>query len=73
MRMQKVYDSDLTNDIHMQIIQLSMKIKNLAKEGIELNLDPNCVCVFQYAHNEAWVMKQRSKAEIVGHISKGKW
>jgi hypothetical protein len=69
----KVYDSDRTNDIHMQIIQLSMKIKNLAKEGIELNLDPNCVAVFKHAHTDSWVMKQRSKAEIASHVSKGKW
>lgn len=69
----KVYDSDRTNDIHMAIIQLAMKIKELAKEGITLNLDPNCVSVFQKAHDEAWIIKQRSKAEIAGHVGRGKW
>jgi hypothetical protein len=69
----KIYDSDRTNDIHMAIIHYAMKLKALAKEGIELNLDPNCVGVFQKAHDEAWVMKQRSKAEIQGHVGKGKW
>ncbi len=57
----------------MAIIHYAMKIESLAKEGIELNLDPNCVEVFQKAHDEAWVMKQRSKAEIAGHVGKGKW
>lgn len=25
------------------------------------------------AHDEAWVMKQRSKAELAGHVARGKW
>ena len=69
----KVYDSDRTNDIHMEIIQLAMKIKELAKEGIEINLDPPCVALFEQAKHEAWIIKQRSKAELAGHMSKGKW
>mgnify|MGYP003606906194 FL=1 len=70
---QKIYMSDRTNDIHMEIIELAMKIKDLAKEGIEINLDPPCVALFQQAHDEAWVIKQRCKAEIAGHVSRGKW
>jgi len=69
----KIYDADRTNDIHMEIIKLAMKIKDLTKEGIEINLDPPCVALFMKAHDEAWVIKQRSKAEIEGHIGKGKW
>lgn len=69
----KVYDSDRTNDIHMEIIELAMKIESLAKEGIEINLDPPCVGVFNQAKDEAWTIKQRSKAEIAGHMSRGKW
>ena len=70
---QKIYMSDRTNDIHMEIIELAMKIKDLAKEGIEINLDPPCVALFQQAHDEAWVIKQRCKAESAGHVSRGKW
>jgi hypothetical protein len=69
----KIYAADRTNDIHMEIIKLAMKIKALAKEGIEINLDPPCVAVFEQAHDEAWVIKQRSKAEIAGHVGRGKW
>ena len=69
----KVYDSDRTNDIHMEIVKLAMKIKELTKEGIEINLDPTCVELFKKAHDEAWVIKQRSKAEIAIHVGKGKW
>lgn len=69
----KVYASDRTNDIHMEIVKLAMKIEALAKEGIEIDLDPPCVALFNQAKDEAWVIKQRSKAEIAGHIGRGKW
>lgn len=69
----KILDSDRTNDIHMEIIKLAMKIRELAKEGIEINLDPPCVALFKQAHDEAWVIKQRGKAEIAGHVARGKW
>ena len=69
----KVYASDRTNDIHMEIVALASKIQKLALEGIEINLDPPCVALFKNALDESWVIKQRSKAEIAGHISKGKW
>lgn len=69
----KVYMSDRTNDIHMKLINLAMKMEALAEEGIKINLDPPCVSVFQKAKDEAWIIKQRSKAEIAGHVSKGKW
>lgn len=70
---QKVYRSDLTNSIHMEIIGLAEQIAALAEEGIEDDLDPMCVGAFTKARNEAWVIKQRSKAELAGHMSKGKW
>jgi len=69
----KIYKSDRTNDIHMEIIALTKKIVALSEEGIQLNLDPPCLSSFTKAKDEAWVIKQRSKAEIAGHMSKGKW
>ena len=45
----------------------------LFRSGIEDNLDPKCLAAFTQAKNEAWIIKQRSKTEIVGHISLGKW
>jgi hypothetical protein len=50
-----------------------MAITELAEEGIEINLDPPCVAAFEKAKQEAWVIKQRSKAELSGHMEKGKW
>lgn len=69
----KIYKSDRTNDIHIELIALTGKIVELCKEGIKLNLDPPCVATFEKAKNEAWIIKQRAKAELQGHMSKGKW
>lgn len=69
----KIYKSDRTNDIHMELINLSARIAALCEEGIKLNLDPPCVSAFSKAKDEAWVIKQRSKAELEGHMKKGKW
>lgn len=70
---EKIRMSNRTNDIHMEIIELAMKIELLAKEGISIELDPPCVNLFKNAKDEAWVIKQRSKAELAGHMAKGKW
>jgi len=69
----KVIKSDRTNDIHMEIINLAAAIVELAEEGAEINLDPPCLSAFNKAIDEAWVIKQRSKAELAGHVAKGKW
>jgi rubredoxin len=70
---EKIYRSDRTNDIHMEIIALASKIVALSNEGIEDDLDPKCVAAFKQAKDEAWIIKQRSKTELAGHMSLGKW
>ena len=70
---QKIYASDRTNDIHMNMIKDCVKMIHLCDEGIKLNLDPACVKAFERAKNELWMIKQRAKAELAGHMGKGKW
>lgn len=70
---EKIYRSDRTNDIHMEIISLASKIVTLSEEGINDNLDPRCVVTFKQAKDEAWIIKQRSKTELAGHMNAGKW
>jgi rubredoxin len=69
----KIYKSERTNDIHMEIITLIDKVIVLSHEGVKLDLDPACVNGFKQAINEGYTIKQRSKAEIENHIGKGKW
>lgn len=69
----KVYRSDKSNTIHMEIIALADRIIQLSKEGIEDDLDPTCIVVFKKAIDNAWTTKQLCKAELQAHISKGKW
>ena len=69
----KIYMSDRTNDIHMELVNLTSRIAVLCEEGIKLNLDPPCVSTFEKAKSEAWVIKQRAKAEMEGHMKRGKW
>ena len=69
----KITDTERTNDIHSEIIKLTTQIRELAEEGIEINLDPPCVDLFHKAYAEAGIIKQRSKAEIAVHVSISKW
>lgn len=69
----KVRRSDFTNDLHMKLVTLCMEIDKLSDVGIEDNLDPMCVAVFTTAKKYSWELKQLAKAEIAGHIGKGKW
>lgn len=69
----KVYQSERTNDIHVEMIYLADKMVKLAREGININLDPGCLAAFEKAKNESYVIKQRAKAELEGHMKKGKW
>ena len=70
---EKIYKSDRTNDIHMELIALTTKLDALCKEGIGINLDSTCVIAFKQAKDESWVIKQRSKAELAAHMQRGKW
>ncbi|MEI7848535.1 MAG: rubredoxin [Chloroflexota bacterium] len=70
---EKIYRSDKSNSIQMEIITLANKIIELSQAGIEDNLDPKCLKAFTNTKDEAWVIKQRLKAELAGHMNLGKW
>ena len=69
----KIYRADKTNSLHAQMINLADQMINVSLAGIEDNLDPGCLGLFQKALNEAWIIKQRSKAEVEKHIIASKW
>jgi rubredoxin len=63
----------LTNDLHMKLETMLNKVIKLADKGINDNLDPSCVLIFNQLKTDATFAKQKIKAEIQGHISRGKW
>lgn len=65
--------SEFTNDLHVQLVHLCEKLDHIAEAGINDNLDPSCIKIFVRAKTSSKLLKQLSKAEIAGHISKGKW
>lgn len=72
-RAQLIERSRFTNGLHLQLYALLEEAATVAEKGIQDNLDPACVRIFQTVQAEARVSQQRIKAEIQGHISKGKW
>lgn len=70
---QLIERSRFTNGLHMQLYTLLEEVAAVAQKGIQDNLDPPCVRIFETVLAEARVNQQRIKAEIQGHIGKGKW
>ncbi len=62
-----------TNSLHCRLVDLGRKIERVCKDGIEDNLDPGCVDVFQKALAQSYEIMKLSMTEIQGHIAKGKW
>ena len=62
-----------TNQLHMDLTHVLTKVLKIVEEGIDDNLDPNCLILFQKAKKAAFELRQMSKAEIVAHINKQKW
>jgi hypothetical protein len=55
------------------VVSLAREIEAACKDGIEDNLDPGCVDVFQKSLAHAYEMMKLSMTEVQGHIAKGKW
>jgi hypothetical protein len=62
-----------TNALHCQLVDLARKMEGLCKEGIDDELDPGCVKVFQRALGHSYEIMKISMTEVAGHVAKGKW
>lgn len=62
-----------TNALHCQLVGLAREIEGACKAGIEDNLDPACVDVFNKSLQRAYDIMKLSMTEMQGHIAKGKW
>jgi hypothetical protein len=71
--MERVENSRFTNSLHMQLSLLMEQVMDVAEDGIDDNLDPGCVKIFRRALEQAEIVQQSIKAELQGHMKKGKW
>ena len=62
-----------TNALHCRVVDLARKIERVCKDGIEDNLDPGCVDVFEKTLAQSYEMMKLSMTEVQGHMLKGKW
>ncbi len=62
-----------TNGLHIEVLSILPRLIEIAEAGIEDNLDPRCLTVFQRLHAEATFLTASIKAELEGHVGKGKW
>jgi len=65
--------SRFTNSLHVHLLSLLDQMMDLAEDGLDDNLDPPCVRIFQRTLDQAEVLQQSIKAELQGHMNKGKW
>jgi rubredoxin len=65
--------SRLTNDLHMHLLAILQEAEAIAGDGIEDALDPSCVAIFKRTQKQASEIISSIKAELAGHVSKGKW
>lgn len=69
----KVEKSRITNDLHMDMLAHLQEIEAISLEGIDENLDPGCVAIFKKAAALSDELSRSIRAELAGHMSKGKW
>lgn len=62
-----------TNSLHMQAYALLEEITAIAEEGLDDNLDAGCARIFEQTLVQAEFLQQAIKAELQGHMKKGKW
>ncbi len=65
--------SALSNRLHQGLVGLLCQAKEIAKRGIEDDLDPGCVKIFREVEQFADEMQRKIFAELATHMSKGKW
>jgi len=71
--MELIERSRFTNSLHMALYSILEQVADVAEDGIDDNLDPACVKIFKKALEQAEILQQSIKAELQGHMKKGKW
>ena len=71
--MNQTEQAGFTNSLHMQLFTLLEDARDIADAGIEENLDPECVAIFQTVEAFAAEIQARISGEIAAHVEDGKW
>jgi rubredoxin len=69
----KIVKSRKTNEMHVAISGLYAKVQKWARIIKEENLDPACVTIADRVLKDTHETIQAIKAELQGHMKKGKW
>ena len=62
-----------TNMLHCRLVNTARKIEKICKDGIQDNLDPACVKVFERSLAHSYEIMKMAMTEMQGHMNKGKW
>jgi len=62
-----------SNGLYNQLLTMIPELQEIAREGLDDNLDPWCVDIFQRLLDETTFLEKSIKAEINVHVNKGKW
>ncbi|MCK4627206.1 MAG: rubredoxin [Phycisphaerae bacterium] len=62
-----------TNALHCRLADLGRKMEQVCKNGIEDNLDPGCVKVFERTLAHSYEIMKLAMTEMQAHVAKGKW
>lgn len=61
------------NALHCRMVDLARNMEKACKNGIDDNLDPNCVAVFRRTLAHSYEIMKLSLTEMQDHIANGKW
>ncbi len=65
--------SRFTNSLHVQLSSLLDQLMDLAEDGIDDDLDANCVKIFERALEQADALQRSVNAELQAHVKDGRW
>lgn len=65
--------SRLTNGLYARLLALIPEIEEMARQGVEDDLDPWCRALHQRILDDVEFWGKSIRAEINGHVNKGKW
>ena len=65
--------SRFTNSLHIELLTILPRLQEIAQQGLEDDLDPPCVTLFQRLLDDAVFLEKSVKAELNGHMNRGKW